>query len=715
MVLLPATLYNKITIAVAEGRERIVEHFYRWVVRHPKRIMAVFLLTAFCCLLCRNLVVVNYDMKDYLPADAPSSMALEKMQQEFDGGIPNVRVMVQDVSVPEALVYKEKLQACTGVTSVMWLDDGVDLHQPLEQMDRDTRDAYYKDGNALFTVTVTEAERIAAVDAMRTVIGEENAMSGEAVSSAIATRNTVEEIQKIVVVSVLFVLFLLVITNQSWLDPLVLMAGLGIAIVINAGSNVIFGEISFVTNAAGSILQLAVSLDYSVFLLHRFDQCLAESDTAQDAMVMALRKSTMSILSSGLTTVIGFLALVFMRFRIGPDLGLALAKGVVLSLLTVFVFMPVLILATQRWRQKLRHRRFLPDFHPFGKFVSRGMLPMVCVFVLAVAPGYLASNANAFYYGSSHIYGADTRLGRDMAAIEDTFGQSSNYVLMVPEGNSAAEQQLSAALHEVPQIKTILSYVDTVGAEVPAAYLEQDTLSRLVSADYSRMVLTVEAEPEGAETFALVERLRQIAEQYYPGTYYLAGESVSTYDLMDTITADMKKVNFIAIGAVFLVLLLSFQSLVLPIILVLCIEAAIWLNLATPYFAGSTVFYISYLIISSIQLGATVDYAILFADRYLEFRQSMAKGQAIVETAATVTVSMLTSATALIVIGFLLGYLSSHGILSQLGMFLGRGGLLSLLSVLFVLPGLLYLLDGVISRTSLKRRQKEAKKQEMIV
>ena len=302
-----------------------------------------------------------------------------------------------------------------------------------------------------------------------------------------------------------------------------------------------------------------------------------------------------------------------------------------------------------------------------------------------------------------------------MAAIEDTFGQSSNYVLMVPEGNSAAEQQLSAALHEVPQIKTILSYVDTVGAEVPAAYLEQSTLSRLVSADYSRMVLTVEAEPEGAETFALVERLRQIAEQYYPGTYYLAGESVSTYDLMDTITADMKKVNFIAIGAVFLVLLLSFQSLVLPIILVLCIEAAIWLNLATPYFAGSTVFYISYLIISSIQLGATVDYAILFADRYLEFRQSMAKGQAIVETAATVTVSMLTSATALIVIGFLLGYLSSHGILSQLGMFLGRGGLLSLLSVLFVLPGMLYLLDGVISRTSLKRRQTEAKKQEMIV
>lgn len=692
-----------------------MERFYRWIIRHPKRIMTVFLLAAFCCLLCRNFVAVNYDIKDYLPGDAPSSIALEKMRQEFDGGIPNVRVMVRDVSVPEALTYKDSLRNCTGVTDVMWLDDAVDLHQPLGQIDVDVLDSYYKDGNALFTVTVEESERIAAVDDIRALIGEDNAMSGEAVASAIATRNTVEEIQKIVVVSVLFVIFLLVITNQSWLDPLVLMAGLGVAIIINAGSNLIFGEISFVTNAAGSILQLAVSLDYSVFLLHRFEQCLAENDNEREAMVTALCKSTTSILSSGLTTVIGFLALVFMRFRIGPDLGLALAKGVVLSLLTVFVFMPVLILATQRWRQKLRHRPFLPDFHPFGKFVTKLMLPMVCVFALVLAPGYLASNANEFYYGSTHIYGADTRLGQDMAAIEATFGQSNNYVLLVPNGNRAAEQQLSTVLHEIPQVKSIISYVDTVGAEIPTAYLEEDTLSKLVSADYSRMVLTVEAAYEGADTFALVEKIRQIAEQYYPGTYYLAGESISTYDLMDTITADMVQVNLIAIGAVFLVLLLSFRSLVLPVVLVLCIEAAIWMNLAIPYFADSTVFYISYLIISSIQLGATVDYAILFADRYLEFRQGLAKGQAIVETAATVTVSMLTSAMALIVIGFLLGYLSSHGILSQLGMFLGRGGMLSLISVLFVLPGLLYLLDGVISRTSLKRKATEQEEQEVLV
>ena len=684
---------------------------YKTIVDHPKIIICIFALLALTGLLLKNLVAVNYDMKDYLPADSSSTVSLELMQAEYDGGIPNARVMIRNVSIAQAFEYKDRLLSCEGVSDVMWLDDAVDIYQPLETLDADIVETYFKDSTALFTVTVDEDKRIEAVDAMRSVIGEDNAMSGDAVSTAIATASTVSEISKIAMIGVAFVLFVLFLTTPSWLEPIVVMLGIGVAVAINAGSNLIFGEVSFVTNAAGSILQLAVSLDYSVFLMHRFEECLKDFADPKEAMVEALCKSTTSILSSGLTTVIGFFALVFMRFGIGPDLGLALAKGIAISLITVFVFMPALILTLHKPLQKLRHRPFLPSFHKFGKVVCKLMIPLVCVFAVCIAPGYLASNANSFYYGSSRIFGEETKLGSDMKAIEEVFGKRDTYVLMVERGNTATEKELSDALHDIPEVKSIVSYVDTVGAEIPFAYLDDETLSQLLSENYSRMVLSVETDYEGDSTFALVENIRNTAQRFYGDSYYLAGEGVSTYDLMDTITADMLKVNLIAIGAVFVVLLLTMKSVLLPAILVLAIETAIWLNLSIPYFSDSTVFYISYLIISSIQLGATVDYAILLTDRYMEFRQLYHRKEAIQRTVSAVTVSILTSGSVLTVVGFLLGYISSHGILSQLGMFLGWGALLSMTIVLFVLPGLLYLLDAPIHHATLGANKK--KKQEV--
>lgn len=673
--------------------------FYNMVVDGRKPILIVFVLAAAICAVLQGFVAVNYNMNDYLPEDSPSTVALEQMEEAFDGGIPNARVMVRNVTIPEALAYKARLSQVDGVTDVLWLDDAVDVTVPLSMLDTDTVKTYYRDSAALFTVTIEDDKEIEAVEAIRTIIGDENAMSGSAVSTALATTSTVSQIQIITVFAVLFVLVVLALTTACWLEPLVILGGLGIAIVINAGTNLIFGEISFVTNAAGSILQLAVSLDYSVFLLHRFEDCLQEEQNPKRAMVSALCKSTSSIFSSGLTTVIGFLALVFMRFQIGPDLGLALAKGVAISLITVFVFMPALILVTNKLRKKTQHRALVPDFHGFGRVVAKLMIPLALLFAVIMVPCNLASNANRFYYGSSHIFGAETQLGADIASIEEVFGKSDTYVLMVPRGDFTKEKALSDELHTLPQVKSILSYVDTVGLTIPMEFLPEDTLSQLISPNYSRMVLTVEEDYEGEATFALVEQIRAIAQQYYPDVYHLAGEGVSTYDLMDTITADMPKVNAIAIGAVFVVLLLTMKSIILPVILVLSIETAIWINLAVPYFIDSVIFYIAYLIISSIQLGATVDYAILLTDRYREFRTVLGvadKKQAIIETISAVSVSILTSASVLTVVGFLLGYISTHGILSQLGMLLGRGTLCSLAIVLFVLPGLLYLFDRVV-------------------
>lgn len=333
-------------------------------------------------------------------------------------------------------------------------------------------ETYYKDGNALFSVTIAKEKRITAVDAIRQIIGDDNAMTGSAVSTAVATTSTVSEISTIAAIAVAFVLLVLLLTTTSFAEPFLLLAGLGVAVVINAGSNLMFGEISFVTNAAGSILQLAVSLDYSVFLLHRFAECRQTTTDPKDAMVEALTMSTTSILSSGLTTVIGFLALCLMQFRIGPDLGLALAKGVALSLITVFTFMPALILKTYKIIDKTEHRSFMPPFQGFGRFVSRVMLPIVLVFAILIVPCYLASNADSFYYGASHIFG------------------------------SATQMELSRALRDIPQVRSILSYVDTVGAAIPEQYLDSGTLSKLNSDSYTRMVLTMDAAYEGLCTAA---------------------------------------------------------------------------------------------------------------------------------------------------------------------------------------------------------------------
>ena len=427
-------------------------------------------------------------------------------------------------------------------------------------------------------------------------------------------------------------------------------------------------------------------------------------------MVDALCKSTSSIMASGLTTVIGFLALLFMQFRIGSDLGLALAKGVAISLITVFIFMPALILAVYKWMEKTSHRPLMPSFTKFGRVVSHLALPMVCVFVILVVPSYKASNANDFYYGSSHIFNEQTKLGQDIRAIEDVFGKSDTYVLLVPCGDTATEKELSDTLHELPEVSGIISYVDLAGAEIPLEYLDENTLSQLMSENYSRMVLSVDVDYEGSTTFNLVEKIRSIAQEYYPDEWYLAGEGVSTYDLKTTVTDDMVKVNLVAIAAVFIVLLLTMKSLVLPIVLVVSIEAAIWMNLSCPYFMNQNIFYIAYLIISSIQLGATVDYAILMTDRYKENRRQLNKKESVIQTISDVTVSILTSGSVLTVVGFLLGYISSNQLLAQLGIFLGRGAIFSLVIVLFVLPGFLYLFD----RSFIKTKETSAKKHHLL-
>ncbi len=673
------------------------------IVRFRIPIIVVFVVAALFCAVLRGFVGVNYNMNDYLPKDAPSTTALDLMDQQFDGAVPNARVMVKTQDIQEALAYKSRIAAVDGVSSVTWLDDSVSLSVPLEMQDQSTVETYFKDGYALFSVTIDAAKRDSAYNEIRSIIGPDNCMSGSAVSTAVATASTVNEIAKIAAIAIAFILFILIVTTRSWIEPVIVLAGLGVAVLINSGTNLMFGTISFVTNAAGSILQIAIALDFCVFLLHRYASCRGTQGSPQKDMVEALCKSSTAIFSSACTVTIGFLALTVMRFLIGPDLGFALAKGMVISLVMVFTFAPALFVCLDRYIDKTRHRPFVPSFKKFAQVVYKVCIPLAVIFVFIPVPAYLASTSPDinFYFGASHIFNQQTKLGQDIAKIEDVFGKSDTYVLMVPNGDIARQSELSASLKELPQVTTVLSYTDVASAAVPSEMAPDSTLSKVQGPDYSRLVLSVKAAYEGDETFELVGQVRAIAQEYYPDSWYLAGEGVSTTDLHDVILEDKEKVDVIAVIAVLVVLLLALRSVSLPVILVFVIETCIWLNFAVPYFTGQSEFYIAYLIVSTIQLGVTVDYAILLTDRYKELRQTQEKKDALLGAVSSCTVAVCTSGFVLVVVGFLLSAISTHGILAQLGHFLSVGVSMSLVAVLFVLPGFLYALDTLIAKTTL--------------
>lgn len=669
-------------------------------IKHPKTISIIYAVLIVISIISYPKIEVNYNINDYLPKNSDSTVSLDKMKEEYDELIPNLRVMLEDVTINETLDMIKKIEDVPGVQNVVWLDDFESVMKPMAFMDADNLENYYKNNNALMNITVQEDSIISATEEIRKIIGDDNKMTGSAVNTAIATTNSVSEIRVVTIVGVLFTILILILTTESWIEPVIILIGLLVSIVINAGTNLIFGEISFVTNAAGNILLLAVSLDYTVFVLHRYKEEKKNYDDHVMAMEKALEVSFSSILSSALTTIIGFLALIFMQFRIGPDLGLALAKGVFISLVTEFTLMPIVILKMDNLIEKTEHKKFVPSFKKFGEFVLKHKNANLVIFFIIMIPCFLASKNNAYYFGNSHIYGVDTKLGRDTVAIENEFGKSDTYVLLLPKGDLEKERKLSSDLKNIDEVSNIISYVDTVGETIPENFIDGDSLKKLNSKNYTRMIVSVNADYEGEDTIKLIEKVKETANRYYSDDYYLAGEGISTYDLKNTVMADMNVVNIIAIVAVFLVLLLSKKSLLIPVILVSAIETAIFINMSVPYFRSTTIFYIAYLIISSIQLGATVDYAILLTERYCEMRETLDRRDSIKTTLEKVSVSILTSALTMIIVGFLLGKFSTHGLISQLGYLLSVGTTASVIIVLFVLPGLLYMFDGLIQKTT---------------
>ena len=668
------------------------------VVGHSKLWLLLFAaLTAISAALIPQ-VKINYNLANYVPVKAPSSIAIDVMAQEFNDSVPNARVYVPDVSIVEALEIKQRLLDVEAVQSVIWLDDFVDLKRPLELVDQHVVEGFYVNGGALFQVATGLDTAPQTMNELLEIATPAGAVEGQLIDLALAQMSTGSEITTIMLIMIPVGVGLLLFSTRSWLDPVILLATIGVAIAINLGSNIFLSEISYLTQAVTGVLQLAVSMDYGIFLLHARERHLKAGAGRDESLMLAMRESATAILASSMTTVLGFLALVFMSFRLGPDMGVVLAKGVIFSLICVILFMPAMIHVLDRAVERTSHRPLLPSFARLGKFISRWARPLLLIGIL-LPFCYIAQGANDFRYAMSD-YPAGSRQGADREFIQAEFGRQLPMALLVPRGDWGREYEMTEDLAALNDVVAISSYQTQVGRLTPSQVLPEDQLGQLLSPDYSRLILTVDSAKEGEQAFALVEQVHSIAQQYYPGEYQLTGETVVTYDMKQYIVADNIVVNGLAVASIWLVLLLSFRSLIIPFLLVLTIEGSIWINLTWPYLTGTHLSYIGYLIVSTVQLGATVDYAILFTQHYVTNRADHPKRESIVLTVRQTFGTLLTPALILTSAGVILASISTLEVVAQLGEVLGRGAFISFLMVNLFLPGLLMVFDRVIEKTA---------------
>ncbi|MEI3604999.1 MMPL family transporter [Pseudogracilibacillus sp. SE30717A] len=671
------------------------------IIKHKKSVTIIFLVIALLSSIIQFGVSVNYNMVDYLPKDAPSTIAMDVMEEEFNGSVPNVRVMIHDVSIQEALVFKEKLTAIDGVEDVMWLDDAIDMKTPIEMADEDIVKEYYKDKNALFSFSVRSGDEVEVTDAVYDLIGEENAMSGEALNTAIQQKMAFSETMFAAALLVPIIIIILVISTSSWIEPVFFLTAIGVSVLINLGTNIFLGEISFVTQSVAPILQLAVSLDYAIFLLHSFSDYRQEVANPKEAMRLAMKRSFPAIIASASTTFFGFIALSFMKFEIGSDLGINLVKGIALSFISVMVFLPALTLMFYKWIDKTQHKPIVPKFKNVGKRVLKYRIPVLILVVLLIVPAFLAQGKNNFTYGFGE-QPESTRVGSDIQTIDNEFGKNTQTVLLVPKGDIAKEEELVQDLIRMDHVTSVLAYVNTVSSAIPPEYLDESITEQFYSENYSRIILHTDTDFEGDVAFGLIEDIKQTAKNYYGDNEYALGESVTLYDMKNVVQKDNKLVNILTVVTIALVLLISFKSISFPVILLLTIQSSVWINLSVPYFTDSSLVYIGYLIISTVQLAATVDYAILLTEDYKEKRKEMPAFEAVKKTIDEKTFSIAVSASILSSVGFILWITSSNPIVGAIGLLLGRGALLAFIMVLFLLPALLLVLDRVIEKTTWK-------------
>ena len=687
--------------------------FSRAVVKYRALILIVAILLMIPSVLGMAATRINYDMLTYLPSDIDTMVGQDELMEQFGKGAFSF-IVIEGMADEDVQALKEKLETVDHVESVIWYTSFLDAAIPKEMLPKKVYDAFNAGDATMMAVffdgTTSEEGTIEAFQEIRRITGRQCFVAGMT-AMVIDLRDLCEREEPIYVgIAVALACAAMVLFLDGWLVPFVFLASIGMAILYNLGSNYFLGEISYITKALSAVLQLAVTMDYSIFLWHSYNEQLANQPDRLEAMAAAIRETLTSVIGSSITTVAGFIALCFMSFTLGRDLGLVMAKGVLLGVIGCVTILPSLILLLDKPLQKTRHRSLLPDMAGFAKGVVKVFPILLILFALVLVPAYDSyTRANSEVY-----YNLGATLPEDMAYViaqnklSDTFDIASTHMLLLDADTPEKDVvEMINEMEAVDGVKYVLGLESVIGSTVPREMLPQSVLEMLRSEKLEMLLVNSEYAVASDEVNDQIDALNAILKRYDPNGM-LIGEAPCMKDMIEITDHDFQVVNTVSIAAIFVIILLVTRSLSLPIILIAVIELAIFINLGCAHYLGTSLPFIAPICISTIQLGATVDYAILMTTRYKEERVSgKGKREAVSIALSTSTPSIIVSGMGLFAATFGVAMYSDIDIIRSICMLLARGALISMVCVLLLLPSLLMLCDGLVRHTTLGMKVKE--------
>ncbi|MCQ2407833.1 MAG: MMPL family transporter [Oscillospiraceae bacterium] len=676
-----------------------------WIAKHRVLILIVSVLLLIPSAIGFLNTRVNYDILSYLPKDINTMIGQDILKEDFGQGGFSL-VMVEGMSDKEIAETADRISAIDHVSNVVCYQSLTDCSLPKEILPQKIYDFFNHDDTTMMAVffddTTSADSTLAAVEEMRSVTAKQCFISGMSAITLDMKNLTQSETLIYAAIAVLLTAIVLLLTMDSYLIPVFFMLSIGFAVVWNLGTNVFLGEISFITQALAMVLQLGVTMDYSIFLWHSYKEQLAQNpgDKTQ-AMAQAIANTITSVVGSSFTTVAGFLAMCFMTFTLGMDLGIVMAKGVVCGVIACVTILPSMILIFQRAIEKTSHRELMPQFSKISDFITKHSWVFLVGAVFLLIPAA---------YGNSHYgvyYKLDSTLPKDLESViantklSEEFEMNSTHILMIRSDLTAKEShRMTNEMEAVNGVKYALSFNSLVGSAIPEEVIPDSVRNVLKSEKWQIMLIGSEYEVASDAVNRQVGRLNEIASKYDTGAM-LIGEAPATKDLIEITDHDFKVVNLLSIAAIFIIIAFTFKSLSLPVILVSVIELAIMINLGISCYTGTKLSFIAPIVIGTIQLGATVDYAILMTTRYRTERSSgKGKNEAVAIALRTSIKSVITSGFGFFAATVGVALYSEIGLISELCMLLARGALISVTVVVTVLPSMFMLLDKVICRTS---------------
>jgi predicted RND superfamily exporter protein len=671
-----------------------------FIVHRSKLIEKVFAVIFIISAICVPFVGINYDLSKYLPGDMPSKLGIDLMDKEF--GYPGTaRVMISDVSIYEAKTYKDRIENIKGVDMVMWADSVTDINQSSLFIPYEEIEDYYKDNYAVMDVTFTENNSAkstrAALQEMKTMLGDKGYFSGPAVQEKFLNEVITKEMLYIMIFGILLILGILTLATNSWFEPVVFLIVILISIVINMGSNIFLGSISSITLSVAAVLQLAIAMDYTIILLDNFTRERKSQISVKEALSNAIRKSITPVSSAGAAAIVGFLALILMRYGIGRDIGLVLAKGIAISLVTVMLLTPAFILRWYKVIEKTEHKPLVPSFDRIAEKIYKLRFVILILLLLAAVPSCVGKDMTDFRYGNDAMgLSEGTVVYEDEQKINSIFGRNNLILAIVPNSSMVTEKVLSDKLESLPYVKYVTSLANTIPAGVPESFIPDSIKSQLHTEKYARILIPVKTASESKLAFNCVDEITEIVKSYYPKNSYIIGVTPSTMDIKNVIVEDWTRIDKLSLLGVALAIMFAFRSLALPIVLMIPIKMAIFVNMVVPYLQGDSIMYMGFMIVSCLQLGATIDYSIVMTYRYLENRKHTDKVAASIKASSESMLPILTSGLILAVAGYGVSFLSSVTAIGDLGKLVGRGAMLSMFMVLALLPNLFIWADRLI-------------------